>query len=267
MFLDMKLSKEIFDLFKCTDLCKSNPLDIEVQTLTASHWALKVPTPCVLPTIINECMNQFNAFYIDKFNASRRLSWLTNMGSADMKATFATGKKELKVSTYQMCILLLFNHSNTISLDTIRQSLQVPEVELRRHLLSLCTPKLKILIKESKGKLIEDNDNFTFNNDFISNNKKIKIPLISAKEIRGEEETTQMEQKIEEDRRHQVEAAIVRVMKARKRVAHNDLVAEVSRQLLFRFSPNLQFIKKRIESLIEREYIAREDEKNYKYLA
>jgi len=45
---------------------------------------------------------------------------------------------------------------------------------------------------------------------------------------------------VEEDRLHQVEAAIVRVMKSRKSLQHNELVAEVTRQLTFRFSPNPQ---------------------------
>ena len=45
---------------------------------------------------------------------------------------------------------------------------------------------------------------------------------------------------VEEDRRHLVEASIVRVMKARKRLSHNDLVAEISRQLSYRFIPSPQ---------------------------
>ena len=45
---------------------------------------------------------------------------------------------------------------------------------------------------------------------------------------------------VEEDRRHLVEASIVRVMKARKRLSHNDLVAEISRQLAHRFIPSPQ---------------------------
>lgn len=61
----------------------------------------------------------------------------------------------------------------------------------------------------------------------------------------------------------------VRVFQARKTLQHNDLIAEVTRQLNMRFMPNPAFIKKRIESLIEREYLERDkaDRRMYKYLA
>jgi len=74
---------------------------------------------------------------------------------------------------------------------------------------------------------------------------------------------------VEEDRRHLVEAAVVRIMKARKSLHHNDLIAEVTKQLSIRFVPSPQFIKKRIESLIEREYLERaeDDRRVYKYMA
>jgi len=74
--------------------------------------------------------------------------------------------------------------------------------------------------------------------------------------------------KVEEDRRHLVEAAIVRIMKARKSLGHNELFAEVTRQLNVRFTPSPQFVKKRIESLIEREYLERQgDHRLYSYVA
>jgi len=74
---------------------------------------------------------------------------------------------------------------------------------------------------------------------------------------------------VEEDRRHLCEATVVRVMKARKHAKHNDLIAEVTRQLNQRFFPQPQFIKKSIESLLEREYLERNvnDSRMYTYLA
>jgi cullin 3 len=58
-------------------------------------------------------------------------------------------------------------------------------------------------------------------------------------------------------------------MKSRRVLDHNSIVAEVTRQLSPRFLPNPQVIKKRIESLIEREFLERDatDRKLYRYLA
>jgi len=48
-----------------------------------------------------------------------------------------------------------------------------------------------------------------------------------------------------------VEACIVRIMKDRKQMGHNDLISEVAHQLSSRFSPSMSMIKKRIEGLID----------------
>lgn len=58
-------------------------------------------------------------------------------------------------------------------------------------------------------------------------------------------------------------------MKTRKQMQHNQLIAEVTRQMSGRFTPAPQLIKLRIESLIEREYLQRSaaDRRLYNYLA
>ena len=70
-------------------------------------------------------------------------------------------------------------------------------------------------------------------------------------------------------RKTTTEAAIVRIMKARKSMDHANLVAEVTRQLSARFRPSPVDIKKRIEDLIERDYLERDavDKKLYTYCA
>lgn len=89
--------------------------------------------------------------------------------------------------------------------------------------------------------------------------------------------------RIEEERKHLMEACLVRVMKSRKELHHNQLVTEVSapdwrafsnpeqatEALKDRFVPTPNDLKKRIESLIERDYLERssQDRKVYKYLA
>ncbi len=56
----------------------------------------------------------------------------------------------------------------------------------------------------------------------------------------------------------------------RKELNHQKLIAEVIQQLTARFKPDINMVKKRIESLIEREYLERIDEREpaaYRYLA
>jgi len=100
----------------------------------------------------------------------------------------------------------------------------------------------------------------------------MKIPLVALKAT--SEEAVQrgpegVPAAVEEDRKHLVEAVIVRIMKSRKTLDHNSLIMEVTRHLASRFNPTPLLIKQRIEKLIEREYLERcqDDRKKYNYLA
>ena len=56
----------------------------------------------------------------------------------------------------------------------------------------------------------------------------------------------------------------------RKELTHQNLVSEVIQQLTARFPPNVTLLKKKIESLIEREYLERIEDRDppaYRYLA
>jgi hypothetical protein len=72
---------------------------------------------------------------------------------------------------------------------------------------------------------------------------------------------------MQEDRGNAVDASIVRVMKARKLLAHSDLQYEVLRQITG-FQPDVKLIKQRVESLIERGFLERDenDARLYKYM-
>ena len=292
MFNDMRISREMRDAYKAYKRNQeegehTSRVDIEVDVLTNGYWPSQNVPPCTLPQTIQDAIGRYSKYYLEK-HTGRKLSWQTSGGTAELKATFGCGpdkfrRHELLVSTYQMCILLLFNNKDVLTLDQIRTETQIPDQELRRHLISLCTPKHRILKKGSKGKgITSDDDTFTFNVDYTSKLKRVRIPLVKeSMTTRGNDDTIStsiaaaagtdgsIPLPVEEDRRHLVEAAVVRIMKARKALHHNDLIAEVTRQLSVRFNAAPQFIKKRIESLIEREYLERstDDYRVYSYVA
>lgn len=134
--------------------------------------------------------------------------------------------------------------------------------------------QLKILIKSnpsnptSSVKEFQSTDLYTLNNGFKHQMYKIKVPIAHAKENKNMEKAD-ITDKVDEDRRHIVEATIVKIMKARRKIEHNALITEATKILSQKFNPDPIMIKKRIEQLIEREYMERdsEDRRFYKYIA
>ena len=59
-----------------------------------------------------------------------------------MQANFSGKRHELNVSTYQMCILLLFNEADRLSYGDIREATQIAPAELKRNLQSLACVKV-----------------------------------------------------------------------------------------------------------------------------
>ncbi|MPC31871.1 Cullin-3 [Portunus trituberculatus] len=184
-------------------------------------------------------------------------------GSGVMGSGKPSGPKKhiIQVSTYQMVILMLFNTRDKLTYEEIQSETDIPDRDLVRALQSLALgkPAQRVLLKTPKTKEIESSHEFTVNDSFTSKLYRVKIQAVAAK---GESEPERKEtrSKVDEDRKHEIEAAIVRIMKARRRMTHNNLVAEVTDQLKSRFLPSPILIKKRIESLIEREYLARTPE-------
>lgn len=150
-----------------------------------------------------------------------------------------------------MCILMLFNNRECLSYEDIQQETGIPEKELLRAMQSLsmgkATQRLLVLMKPSNAKKqkdikIEPTDEFKVNDAFVSKLHRfvlgrcwvdsliefrhfvlfclfrVKIQTVAAK---GESEPERKEtrSKVDEDRKHEIEAAIVRIMKSRKRMS------------------------------------------------
>ncbi|KAL6658952.1 hypothetical protein ACP70R_002992 [Stipagrostis hirtigluma subsp. patula] len=270
MFTDLKTSQDTTQEFYASN--SSDMADaptISVQILTTGSWPTQPCSTCNLPPEILAVSERFRAYYLGTHNG-RRLTWQTNMGTADIKATFGNGSKhELNVSTYQMCVLMLFNSADVLTYRDIEQATAIPAADLKRCLQSLALVKGKqVLRKEPMSRDIADDDSFSVNDKFSSKLFKVKIGTVVAQK-ETDPEKLETRQRVEEDRKPQIEAAIVRIMKSRRVLDHNSIMTEVTKQLQPRFLPNPVVIKKRIESLIEREFLERDkaDRKLYRYLA
>ncbi|XP_028159221.1 cullin-3 [Ostrinia nubilalis] len=292
MFKDMTVSNTIMEEFKEHVLSSGSNLhgvDLSVRVLTTGFWPTQSATPkCNIPTAPRTAFEVFRSFYLAK-HSGRQLSLQPQLGSADLHATFraaggspprapsppaaaahAPRKHIIQVSTFQMCVLLLFNKRERLTYEEILNETDIPEKDLIRALQSLAMGKAtqRVLIKHPKNKEIEPSHQFYVNDAFTSKLHRVKIQTVAAK---GESEPERREtrNKVDEDRKHEIEAAIVRIMKARKKMQHTLLVTEVTEQLRARFLPSPVVIKKRIEGLIEREYLARtpDDRKVYTYVA
>ncbi|EPQ31423.1 uncharacterized protein PFL1_00758 [Pseudozyma flocculosa PF-1] len=272
MLNDMKVSEDTNLEFAKNVRNSSRPLPFEmsVNVLTSTYWPISAQAqPCTMPASMMEVRRRFEAFYQSK-HSGRILTWHPNLGNADVRVSFKARKHELNVSTYALIVLLLFEDvadGQSLGYEDLAASTNIPDADLQRTLQSLACAKYKILLKEPKGREINRSDRFTFNHSFSCPLARIKIAQVAARvESAGErKETTE---KVEEERKNMVEACIVRVMKDRKTMTHNELVSEVVRQLAARFQPNLSMVKKRIESLLDREYLERAETRNvYNYLA
>jgi len=182
-----------------------------------------------------------------------------------LRAGFDGGNKELQDSLFQALVLLLFNHAEDLSYEEIKMGTNIEDGEVKRTLQSLACGKARVLQKTPKGKDVADLDRFQFNKEFANKLFRVKINQIQMKETNEEQKAT--EERVFQDRQYQIDAAIVRIMKMRKTLSHQLLVSELFNQLKFPVTP--ADLKKRIESLIDRDYMARDKEnpKQYNYVA
>jgi cullin-4 len=151
--------------------------------------------------------------------------------------------------------------------------------DLHRVLKTLCSASVRILRVSKEHKL------FSFNKTFSLKLFRIKLTSwLGSKEAKQKRDATN--EKVWESRQYQIDACLVRfvferfdknidifsnmnartqvrMMKTRKTLKHNDLVAECARLVKFPVEPIR--IKKRIESLLDREYIKRDDSDSSTY--
>lgn len=258
----------------------------------------------IWPRQIKHAITLFEQFWKEgKKNDNKSLYWCPKFGSMDLKITYGPKTYEISLSTYAGIIMLLFGPGHSLDPDQgtgskdfnpfvnkkvltyneIKDLTGIPEMDLKRHLQSIAVaPRLRLLIKRPMTKDVNETDTFELNENFKSPSIKVKVLTVSAssssssgsgssksKKSSNNEELEEIENSISEGRKHEINAAIVRILKSRQQITHSDLVSEILRQLQNRFLPNNAIVKRQLEDLIEKEYLKRDDSNRnlYHYIA
>lgn len=271
MFKDQQIARDEMASYK--SWCEGNGhakggMDLSVNILSAAAWPTYPDTQLTLPDDVATQVERFEAYYVNK-HTGRRLTWKHSLAHCVVKARFNKGSKELLVSAYQAVVLTLFNQiedkpDGFLAYQQIAENTGLSGPDLDRTLQSLACGKIRVLTKHPKGRDVNPTDTFTVNKSFADPKYRVKINQIQLKETKEENQETH--ERVAQDRQFECQAAIVRIMKSRKKMTHANLVAEVINQTKSRGAIEPSEIKKNIEKLIEKEYLERE-EGSYTYLA
>jgi cullin 1 len=264
MITDLSLANDMQREFREVAATHITSMEFSVTVLTTGFWPTYTPIETLVTPEMDAGLSLFRDFY-SRRTQHRRLQWIHSLGTVTVASNLGGKRFDLVMNTYQALILMLFNDTDSLSVEDICLRLKLEESFVKKLLATFIFSKFKVLSKSgsSENKSIENSDVISVNDGFSVPHRKVKIPPPTA----GTEETHN-KGKVEEDRSFSIEAAIVRTMKTRKVLQHQQLVAEVVHQLTL-FKPNPKVIKQRIENLIEREFLERDAENQnlYKYLA
>ena len=189
--------------------------------------------------------------FLSKENASKKLTWLPAHDTLTLQTTFAGKPYTLVMTSIQASVLMLFDDGVQLLEADIQEKTGIPTYAMKSVLHSIVSSRVPLLaVSEGIYKLVEKPR---------TNLLCIKLPrpqVVQAPDRRVVAD-------VQVEREYSTDSAIVRIMKSRKRAAYTEIQMEVVRQLSHLFVPDVPFIKGRIENLIDRDYIERDDDVSY----
>lgn len=285
MFTDIGLSQELSSNFDkhIAEVKSSRPgtkfVPTQALVLQAGSWPLNAPQLATnssnnqtalevgnfhLPMVLLPVIQEFETFYTGKHNG-RKLTWLFNMSQGDVRLTYLDKQYVAQMYVYQIAALLCFERRDTILVKDIGEEIGVSGEYLFKTVRTI----LDVSILTCDDEQMTLDSALKLNMAMTSKRMKFRLqaPQVN-KVVEKEQEAVANTFQVSQDRKYYMECAIVRIMKTRKVLKHNALVTEIMDQTKGRFSPDVPFIKKSIEDLIEKMYIQRTDQNDeYQYLA
>lgn len=267
MFTDMSVSADLNNKFN--SYLKAENIDLginfSIYVLQAGAWPLgqSAVSPFAIPLELERSVQKFEHFYQSKFSG-RKLSWLQHLCQAEVRLCYLRRSYLVSLGTYQMALLLPFEGADSLAVRDLGEATRLAPDQLHRQLQGLLDARL-LLLGESEGGEEHHGGGTTtltpatvlhLNKAYSNKRTKFKITAVQQKEA-AQQELEQTHSSVDEDRKLYLQAAVVRIMKARKVLRHNTLIQEVISQAKSRFVPSVAMIKKCIEALIDKQYLER----------
>ena len=261
---EMKESKDnLLSLQKCksTEINfsenKLNNISLTLNHTNSSNIIITPKKNIKYPLSLSSGMDLFEKYFQNQFS-HRYLTYVPSLSWAEIyniPGVFI--KDDIKshsfiVSFYQVCILMHFKKSNfSVKVKTLCEELNLSEKELETH--------YEYLIK--KNLVIKKNDELILNELFLDQNEKINLNyrgLLNG-EKKLEENAKEISHFVLEDRKYQIDAAIMHLLKNYKGEKMNfgklkQLVCDYVKNF---FVPEENIIRSRINNLLERNLIAK----------
>lgn len=226
---------------------------------TSSNYALLSNNNNELYSFLKEHLNEKSgeiSIKLIKFIISSiKLNKKENKNNITPNSNTNTNSKNKKSSLLNLNYI---NSNNEFNISYINQQLEPIST-------SIVLPHLIPLIKIGLIVHNQDKDTITFNTNFKINNTKISLGVAKLKDDYNKDskgnrkEQEQDSSEVINQRKNICESAIIRIMKAKKKINFNDLVNGVIDSVKEHFIPDILYLKTRIESLCERMFLKRDD--------
>lgn len=235
----------------------SNPINTKIDSslcvLTAEHWPVlnvhKVKLPDELVALTNHMFKYYHMNY-----SGRTLQWALTNSMVEIETNKFDKKYTLICNTFQAVILIFFNEIGFKKSISKKDIINILKFEDEEDFNVSVSPLISSNLLLQVG-----NDCIALNDKFTNVNKRVRIVNTIKKEEFVKKE------RIEDDRSMAIDGTIIRIMKSRQRLEHNELVKMVL-ESLDRFKVKISTIKQRIDSLIAKEMMSRDKDDANVYL-
>lgn len=247
-----EMLSDIENSMEMTLNCKlETPVNFNVNfyVLSTYAWPInKIVSGLVNDSIFN-LQNEFKIFNKPKF-AGKALNWHLPWCSGDLSYNINNKNVIIHVNGVQAAILIKYNkRRNSISLKELIRLTTLEKDDVFHNLSILANSQIIIYDKES--------DSYKINPSFNPTKSLLNINDHNSKEDSSVDEIREAEERNWEDRKHVIDALLMKTLKFKKQLKTHDLIESVLK--IIKFPCEISAVSTRIQQLISNGYLTKDE--------